>query len=382
MTSISAPRLLVDGQLLDGGTVHLNGERIAQVTRTTSDAELSLSSGFLTAGLVDLQVNGFAGVDFVSGSLDAWGKARRAIARTGVTSFVPTFITAPIDTLVSALHRTATFIDAPEPAGARPLGIHLEGPFLSPERKGAHDESAMCDASPEAIEALLFAADGRLLMITLAPERPHALEAIARLTSAGVTVSLGHSNADAETALAGFAAGAGMVTHLFNAMPPLAHRDPGLAGVALTDPRAHLGLIVDLHHLDPRICQLAFNAAPDRVVLVTDAIAAATMQDGEYELGGAAVMVRDGLPRRSDGTIAGSALTLDAAVRNAVNVCAVPLAQALDSATRIPAETVGGAGIGNLATGLLADLVWWSDDLYPQRVWIDGTEVDLTDHHV
>ena len=379
MTVIAAPRLLVDGQFIEGGAVHLHGDRIAHVSSSANDADIILSSGFLTAGLVDLQVNGFAGVDFVSGTSDDWLVARRAIARTGVTSFVPTFITAPVSQLSQALQRTVPYLDVCEPNGARAIGIHLEGPFLSTHRNGAHDASVMCDPAPDAVEALLSAAAGRLIMITLAPERAHAIDAIEQLTNAGVTVSLGHSDADSEIALAALDAGAGMVTHLFNAMRPLGHREPGLAGVALTDARAHLGLIVDLHHVDPRICQLAFNAAADRVVLVTDAIAAATMPPGEYELGGASVRVDDGLPRRIDGTIAGSSLTLDAAIRNAVNVCGVPVTQALDSATRIPAETVGGVGIGNLAAGLLADVVWWSEDLYPQRVWIDGVEINVSD---
>ena len=377
MAVISAPRLFVDGRFIDGGAVHLNGERISHVSTSNVEADVTFPSGFLTAGLVDLQVNGFAGVDFVSGSSDDWQHARRAIARTGVTSFVPTFITAPLNDLAHALQRTVPFLDVATQHGARPIGIHLEGPFLSPERCGAHNSSVMCDPSPEAVQTLMEAAAGRLVMITLAPERPHAIAAISQLAAAGVTVSLGHSNADAQTSLAAFNAGAGMVTHLFNAMRPLGHRDPGLAGIALTDTRAHLGLIVDLHHVDPRICQLAFNAAPDRIVLVTDAVAAATMPPGEYELGGTTVFVDSGVPRRPDGTIAGSSLTLDTAIRNAVNECGVPLTQALDSATRIPAETVGGVGIGNLAPGLLADLVWWSDDLFPRRVWIDGIEIDL-----
>ena len=378
MTAISAPRILVDGHFVPDSAVHLNGERIADISRSSTDDDIIFTSGFLTAGLVDLQVNGFAGVDFFSGSSEQWALARRAIARTGVTSFLPTFITAPIAALSSALLRTVDYLDLAVADGARPIGIHLEGPFLSPDRRGAHDSGVMCDPTPENLDSLLEAAAGRLLMVTLAPERAYATEAISRLADAGVTVSLGHSNADASTALAGLDAGAGMVTHLFNAMPPLGHRDPGLAGTALTDPRAHLGLIVDLHHVHPRVCQLVFTAAPDRVVLVTDAIAAATMPPGRYELGGATVVVDDELPRRLDGTIAGSSLTLDAAIRNAVNVCDVPLVQALDSATRIPAETIGGEGIGNLTAGCLADLVWWSDDLHPQRIWIDGREIDLS----
>jgi N-acetylglucosamine-6-phosphate deacetylase len=367
--------VLSEGRFLEGAAVVLKGDRIAEILSPAPSADLTLPHGFITAGLVDLQVNGFAGIDFVSGSQAEWASARRVIATTGVTSFLPTFITDTIPNLTAALSRTVAFLDDRE--GSRALGIHLEGPFLSESRKGAHDASVMCDPTADRLDSLLEAAQGRLMMMTLAPERAHAIAAIRQLTRHGVVASLGHSNAQEEAALAALDAGAGMVTHLFNAMPPLSHRDPGLAGVALTDPRVHLGVIADLQHLDPRIVQLIFNAAADRVVLVTDAIAAATMPSGQYELGGAMVQMVDGLPRRADGTIAGSALTLDAAIRNSVNGAGVPLAQALDAATRIPAETIGAQGIGDVRPGLLADLVWWSDDLIPQRVWIDGVEVDF-----
>ena len=370
MTIIAAPRIFANGRFLENAAIEIHGERITAVHSSAPAADIELSTGFLTAGLIDLQVNGFAGIDFVSGSERDWHIARRAIATTGVTSFLPTFITAAIPDLVNALNRTVSFLA--DEGGARALGFHLEGPFLSDLRKGAHDASVMCDPTSDVIDQLLAAAHGRLMMVTLAPERAHAITAIRQLCANGVTVSLGHSDAQEQEALAGFDAGAGMVTHLFNAMPPLAHRSPGLAGVALTDSRAHLGLIVDLHHVESRIVQLVFAAAPDRVVLVTDAIAAAMMPPGEYELGGQTVHVTEDLPKLADGTIAGSSLTLDAAIRNAVNVCGIPLTHVLDSATRIPAETIGAHGVGDLAPGLLADLVWWSDDLRPTQVWMNG----------
>jgi len=378
VTIISAPRIFANGRFFERSAIEIHGERITAFHTPAPQADIELPSGFLSAGLIDLQVNGFAGIDFVSGDAHDWQMARRAIASTGVTSFLPTFITAAISDLVAALSRTVQFLDddGGHSRGARALGFHLEGPFLNDVRKGAHDAALMCDPTPEVIDQLLAAGRGRLMMVTLAPERPHAITAIRQLTQHGVTVSLGHSDAEERESLAGFDAGAGMVTHVFNAMPPLAHRSPGLVGVALTDSRAHLGLIVDLHHVDRRIVQLVFAAAADRVVLVTDAIAAATMPPGEYELGGQTVHVTEDLPKLTDGTIAGSSLTLDAAIRNAVNICGIPLTHALDSATRIPAETVGAHGVGDLAPGLLADLVWWSDDLRPLQTWINGVSVD------
>jgi N-acetylglucosamine-6-phosphate deacetylase len=377
---IAAPRIFTGGNFIDNASIEIRGDRIIAIHSPALPADVSLSSGFLTAGMIDLQVNGFAGTDFVTGTDEGWQVARRAIGATGVTSFLPTFITAPIPTLAAAMTRTAGFLEQRE--GSRALGFHLEGPFLSERRKGAHDESVMCDPTSEVVDQLLEASCGRLMMVTLAPERAHALTAIHTLTERGVTVSIGHSDAQQDQTLAALDAGAGMVTHLFNAMPAMNHREPGLVGVALTDSRAHLGVIADLHHLSPRVVQLIFAAAADRVVLVTDAIAAATMRSGTYELGGDIVHLADGLPRRSDGTIAGSALTMDEAIRNTVNVCGVPLTQALDSATRIPAETIGAVGIGDLAPGLLADLVWWSPDLRPLRVWVDGEIVHDAGHQV
>jgi N-acetylglucosamine-6-phosphate deacetylase len=210
-------------------------------------------------------------------------------------------------------------------------------------------------------------------MMTLAPELPGALDAIRRLRSHGVVVSIGHSDARGTEVDAAVEAGARMVTHIFNAQRGLGHREPGVAGQALADPRLTVGLIADLHHVAPEICTIVMQAARGRVALVTDAVAAAGMPPGSYELGGQQIRISpgEGLARRTDGTIAGSSLSLDAAVRNLVDV-GIAASDVLDAATRVPADVLGRTDLGRLATGAKADLVWWSDDLRPLRVWIGG----------
>jgi len=372
--TISSPQLLIDGHLSGPGRVSIENGRIRVVEHGAGVADIALSTGILTAGMIDLQVNGFAGVDFVSGTREQWANARLRIAQTGVTSFLATFITAQVGHLAAALTRASEYREDDVAGGARVLGVHLEGPFLSAARCGAHDASLMLDPTAASIEALIAAGGDTLTLVTLAPERSHALEAIKRLTQAGVVVSLGHTNADFAQALAGADAGARMITHLFNAMPHLGHREPGIIGLALTDQRLSVGLIADLQHVAPQICELTFRAAPGRVVLVTDAISATGMPSGRYDLGGVEVTVEDGLPRRDDGTIAGAIVTLDQAVRGAV-LSGVGVAEALDAATRSPAQVLARTDIGVLELDARADLVWWSDDLIPQRIWIDGTDI-------
>ena len=263
-------------------------------------------------------------------------------------------------------------------AVAQILGAHLEGPFLSTAHAGAHDPSFMVDPTDDRLDVLL--ADGAarqvLRVVTLAPERAHALAATRRLTAAGVVVSVGHSDATAAQTSAAADAGACMVTHLFNAQRALHHREPGIPGHALSDERFVLGLIADLQHVDASIVQVVFAAAGGRVALVTDASAAAGMPPGRYELGGTSVVVGPGdrLPRLADGTIAGSSLLLDAAVRNVVAV-GVDAATVLSAASRVPADLLGRPDLGRLEAGACADLVWWDDDLHPQRTWVGGVEV-------
>jgi N-acetylglucosamine-6-phosphate deacetylase len=331
---------------------------------------VDLPSGVLVPGLVDIQINGCFGVDFVAADPAGWKEVSRRLPETGVTSFVPTFITAPVPDLVAALRRTAAL--PADLGGARVLGVHVEGPFLASDRHGAHDPALLRDPSPEAVDALIEAAPGLLRMHTLAPERAGALAAIRRLVEAGVLVSVGHSDATAEQTEAAADAGARLVTHLFNAMRPLHHREPGVVGQGLTDPRLTCGLIADLHHVAAPVCRLAFAAAPGRIVLVTDAVAAAGMPPGTYDLGGQQISVDPlGLPRRSDGTIAGSGLRLDAAIANVV-AAGVDLRSAVDAASRLPADILGRPDLGRIEAGAVADLVWLGDDLTARASWLAG----------
>jgi N-acetylglucosamine-6-phosphate deacetylase len=254
--------------------------------------------------------------------------------------------------------------------------VHLEGPFLSPARAGAHRRDWIVPPSPEAVSELLAAGGDLLRLVTLAPEADGALAAIAALTAAGVLVSVGHSDATAAQVADGAAAGARMVTHLFNAQRGLHHREPGVVGQALTDPRLTSGLIVDLSHVSAAACAIAFAAAPGRICLVTDAAACAGMPPGHYLLGGEPVELPagGGAPVRPGGGLAGSALRLDRAVGNAVGL-GLGLAEAVAAASRIPADLIGQPGLGRLAAGAAADLAWLGDDLQARATWVSGAQV-------
>ena len=374
MHVIRAPRVVADSVPLGPACVAVSDGLIVDVVAGETYGgvrpDVDLPSGVLIPGLVDLQINGCFGVDFVAADPAGWAEVSRRLPETGVTSFLPTFITAPLHDLVAALRRTAALPE--DLGGARVLGVHVEGPFLAPDRHGAHDPALLRDPTPEAIDALIDASPGLLRMHTLAPERTGGLAAIRRLAEAGVLVSVGHSDATAEQTEAAADAGARLVTHLFNAMRPLHHREPGVVGQGLTDPRLTCGLIADLHHVAAQVCLLAFAAAPGRIVLVTDAVAAAGMPPGTYDLGGQQVCVDPlGLPRRADGTIAGSGLRLDAAIANVV-AAGVDLRSAVDAASRLPADVLGRSDIGRIEAGATADLVWLGDDLSTRATWLAG----------
>jgi N-acetylglucosamine-6-phosphate deacetylase len=381
--TISAPRAVVDGRMTGPVTVVMHDGAIREVrlddrlgSAPGGGADLVLADGVLTAGLVDVQINGAFGVDFSSADEAEWDRVAAALPATGVTSYQPTYITAPLGALVAGLD---TAIEArrrqADAFGARILGVHLEGPFLSPVRHGVHEQRFLAEPTAEAIDRLLDAPGREILtMVTLAPELPGALEAVRRLTAAGIRVSVGHTDATAAQITAAADAGATLVTHIFNAQRGLAHREPGVPGATMADRRFYCGLIADLHHVAPEICSLVWRGARGRVVLVTDAIAAAGMPPGAYELSGIPVLLtEDGVPRNADGTIAGSALTLDLAVRNMISL-GLPEAQVVEAASRVPADALGRTDLGRIAVGARADLVWWSDDFHPRRTWVDGRE--------
>ena len=377
-----ARRLLLEDRLVADGWVQLRGGRIAEVGVGPSPAAPTrrLPDGVLAPGLVDAQLNGAFGTDLVAADDAEWHRIRAELPRTGVTAFVPTFITAPVSALTSALHRARGRVGVPDrgtvptgaPAGARVLGIHLEGPFLAVSRRGAHDRRHLTDPSPASIGQLLAAGGGALLYVTLAPERDGALAAIHQLVEAGVRVAIGHTDADDGRTLAAVAAGATLLTHLYNAQRPFGHRDAGVVGVALSDPRLTCGLIVDLEHVVPTAVRLAFAAASGRIMLVTDAIAALGAPPGTYTLGGQPARTRAGAaPVRADGTLAGSTLRLDAAVANTI-ACGIDPAVALTAATRVPADALGAPDLGRLAPGAAADLVWLDGSWTARTTWVGG----------
>jgi len=377
---IAAPRLITGlpgTGVLAPGYLAVSGGRIAEAGEGPPSAhpDLDLRTGVLVPGLVDLQVNGYYGVDLADCDPEGWALVARRLPETGTTAFLPTFITAPVATLAATL-RSAQKITGAVTVGARVLGVHLEGPFLSPARAGAHRRDWMVPPSPGAVAELLEAGHGLLRLVTLAPETDGALAAVAALTVAGVVVGVGHSDATAGQVAAAADAGARMITHLFNAQRGLHHREPGVVGQALTDHRLTSGLVVDLCHVSAAACAIAFAAAPGRICLVTDASAAAGMPPGRYLLGGQPVELPPGgaAPVRPDGTLAGSALRMDRAVANAVAV-GLGLAEAVAAASRIPADLIGRPDLGRLAPGAPADLAWLGDDLRTKATWVGGEQV-------
>ncbi|HEX6471176.1 MAG TPA: N-acetylglucosamine-6-phosphate deacetylase [Streptosporangiaceae bacterium] len=361
--------------VISPGYVRVSGGVIAEVGAgpppTRPDVELG--GGTLAPGLVDLQVNGYYGHDLVDADEAGWHAIVRRLPETGVTAFLPTFITAPVPALAAALRAAARLIPR-LPAGSRVLGVHVEGPFLSRDRRGAHNAEWLTDPTPDALRTLLAA--GPVKIVTLAPERAGGLAAVRILSDAGVLVSVGHSDATADQVRQAADAGARMVTHLFNAQSGLHHRGPGVAAQALADGRLTAGLIADLAHVAPVVCKVAFAAAPGRIVLVTDAAAAAGMPPGHYELGGEPIdLPADGPPVRADGTIAGSALRLDAAIANITGL-GIDLIAAVDAATRVPADLIGRPDLGRIAPGAAADLVWLdateAGGLRARATWIGG----------
>jgi N-acetylglucosamine-6-phosphate deacetylase len=378
---ITAPQVVTadaGDRILAPGYVAVAGGVIARVAQGAPPrpADIALPRGKLLPGLVDLQVNGYFGEELRSAGAAGWARVVARLPQTGTTAFLPTFITAPPGVLAAALRAAAELIPA-LPAGARVLGVHAEGPFISPARKGAHNAAWITDPSPQAVAELLDAGRGVLRLVTLAPERPGGMAATAALAQAGILVSVGHSDATARQVAEAADHGARMVTHLFNAQRPLHHREPGVVGQALADQRLTSGLITDMRHVSPLVCVLAFRAAPGRICAVTDAAACAGMPPGRYSLGGEPIELPPGdgePPVRGDGTLAGSGLRMDTAVANMM-AAGIGLAEATAAATRIPADLIGRPDLGRIAVGAAADLVWLGDDLRTRAAWVGGKPV-------
>jgi N-acetylglucosamine-6-phosphate deacetylase len=356
-------RLGVEAALVDGaivpGDVEVLGGRIVAVGLGSPNGR-----GIAVPGFVDLQVNGFGGVDFLTADTDGYRQAGEALLETGVTAYLPTFITSPEDQLLAALREVPAEADGP-----RILGAHLEGPFIAALRLGIHPAAARRNPDPELLEQLLDA--GPVRLVTLAPELPRAEVLIEKLLRREIAVSCGHSDATAEEANTAFDLGVRSVTHLFNAMRPFHHRDPGIVGAALARPDVIVQLILDWVHVAPVTAAMVWQAAQGRLALVTDAVSGAGLDEGTYRLGDQDVEIRDGIARGTSGALAGSALTMIDAVRN-LHSLGVPLEDAIGAATEVPARVLRLPTTGRLGVGLPADVVVVNDELEIERVLVEG----------
>jgi len=371
--TVVSGRLVLDDRVEDG-RVTIEDGWISAVESVGSEAVAGAGTPFIAPGFVDVHVHGGGGHDAMGDAAALTGMSRHLL-RHGVTSFLPTAVTAPMPDLVAFARRVRVWLPDAPPDGAEPLGFNLEGPFLADARRGAHDPTHLRSPADIPFGELEPLVDG-LRLLTIAPELPGAIEFIGWLRERGVATSLGHSAATVEQARAGYAAGAASTTHLFNGMGGVDHRAPGLAVAALTDDAAWTELIADGIHVHPALCPLITRLKPvDRLLLVSDAMSLAGMGDGRARIGGLEVeVVGQRVTLVGAATLAGSVIALDDAVRNLVS-SGVPLPAAVAAASRNPLAMLGITDRGRIAVGQRADLVELDETLQVRRVMRAGAWV-------
>jgi len=366
-TAFTAARLYTPVEEIENPILVVEDGVISEVySRATREVPgdsslIDFGDAALSPGFVDIHIHGGAGLDLMRASLSEFPRLGKFLATHGVTGYFATTVAAPLDVTCSALERLADAIEAAratpdDSAQGRPLGIHLEGPFLSHKRRGVHPPEFLVAPTVAVFERLWQAARGHVRMLTIAPEVPEAIEVIAEAARRNVCVSIGHSDAEMPVAQDAVKAGARHATHTFNAMRPLDHREPGIIGEVLSNDQLSADIIVDGIHVDPAVVKVFLRAkGRERAVLITDAISATGMPDGRYQLGPIEVDVKDG-KCTSNGSLAGSVLTMDRAVRNITRFSEWTLRDAVQAATLNPARAVGlAAHHGILAKGVSAD---------------------------
>jgi len=358
---IRNPRIFIEDGIVS--SISSPSEREVPLHATHIDFTATHPEAILAPGFIDIHMHGGAGIDLMRAAPNDLPRLHRFIATHGVTGYFPTTVAAPLDEIRAALDRLANAIEAGQlpanirPQEARPLGIHLEGPFLSHKRRGVHPPENLLEPTPQLFDQLWQAARGHIRMMTIAPELPGAMETIALAAERKVCVSLGHSDADLQTSRAAIHAGARHATHTFNAMRPLDHRAPGIIGEDLSNDAITADLIADGIHVAPEVVKLFFRAkGPERAVLITDAISATGMPDGTYQLGPIQVEVKDGKCTH-DGSLAGSVLTMDRAVRNLMQFSGASLQDSIRAATLNPARATKLPHNGEIAAGAGANFV-------------------------
>ena len=364
-TVITAARLVTPLEWIESPVIVVEDGRITEL-QSRSSAEipagrlLDFPGLILAPGFIDIHIHGGAGRDAMEASESALAQIELQLVKHGVTAYLPTTVTAPNKKILGALDGLGKSIAMANrnPGRASPLGIHLEGPFISHEKRGVHPPENLLPPSPQAFDRFWQASAGNIRMMTIAPELPGAVETIRYARKLGVHSSLGHSNATYQEAQSGISAGADHATHTFNAMRALDHRDPGILGAVLENNELTADIIADGIHVHPSVLGLFLRAkGADRAILITDAISATGMPDGVYSLGGLEVQVSNGRCEYQ-GKLAGSVLTLDRAIRNVMNFAGCPLQQAVKLATLNPAQRLGITDRrGLLAPGRRADLV-------------------------
>ena len=331
-------------------------------------------SGIVIPGFVDVQVNGFAGVDFTTATRQSWDMANKRLASTGVTTYLANIISNDVQAVESSLKVAREIQASPGPLSAKLAGVHLEGPFLSKEKAGIHRESHLRE--PE-LELLLGWIDaGPVAMTTIAPEIPGALSIISAVAHKGVRVSLGHSNSTSDEAIAGFDAGATSVTHIFNAMSGITARSPGLAGAALARDEVWLQLILDYAHVDEILVALLIKWVAKRLVLVTDCLPITGTSGTTLTLGGTEIQLVKGKAVNAEGVLAGSTLTMGESLRNAVE-SGMNEVDAINATSLNPLQLLDPSQQALLSPGATADLLVLSDSLSLEKVFVSGAEVEM-----
>jgi len=370
--TLTGARVVTPTGVLHPGWVSVDSGLISEIgSGSAPDPDaIALDGGWLVPGFVDIHCHGGGGAAYSDPDPDRLAAAVGAHRAHGTTTTMASLVSRPVDELVEQVSTLADLVE-----DGLFAGIHLEGPFISAIRCGAHDPAVLRPPDRDSVTRLLKAGRGSIRMVTLAPELEGALDATRQLADAGVVVAVGHTDAIETQVLPAVEAGASVATHLFNGMRPLHHREPGPIGVLLDDERVTVELICDLVHLSPRVARLAArHAGTGRTALVTDAMAAAGVGDGEYWIGQLRVTVRDGVPTvDGSGSLAASTLTLDAAVRNFVHGCGMDMTAAVAAVSTRPAEILGRGGkLGVLTAGAAADLVDLDEDLRVRRVMRNG----------
>lgn len=383
MLSIKNAGIFTPATYIEEGAVLIDQGIIVEVGKTNEVVientfeEIDARGLYLVPGFTDLQINGAFGNDFTSDPESIW-KAAERLPKYGVTTFLPTILSPPLETIAHARKVLAQGRSG-ERKGASPFGLHIEGPFLNPQKRGAHPRQNLCLPDTEQVKG--FSPHQKIGMVTLAPELPGALEVISTLAERGVVVSAGHSCATYDQAFAGIKAGITYGTHLFNAMPTFESRSPGLVGALLDESGIRLGIINDGLHVHPAVVSLIWKmAGSGRITLVSDATSGLGMRSGKYQLASEEIIVDEKSSRLKDGRLAGSVLSLDRAIRNLISFTGCSLAAALSAVTTTPAELLGRSNrFGRIEPGLQADLVIMTPELQVVKTIIGGELVYTSD---